>query len=111
MSTRTGRRSLENLSFVTEYLSQIIEQSGRSQSEIAENLGYRRSAIVSMWKSGATALPIDRVEPLAALCGADPVELMRVVLGGYYPVLLDFIERHPELSEIPGKYSLNEVCR
>lgn len=102
MSTRNKKISSVDPACATARISQIIDRSGKSQTFIAEQLGYRRSNIISMWKSGKTRLPLENVEPLANLCGADPAELMRVVLGSEYPELLDFIERYPEVAQIPS---------
>ncbi len=78
---------------ITTYLEHALRLTDRTQTEIAKELGYMRPNIVTMWKTGATPVPLNKVEKLAELLGADPKFLMRVVLKSYYPELLDFLSR------------------
>lgn len=52
----------------------------RSQAEIAEIAGFTSPNVVSMLKSGATKLPLDRVPKLAEALEVDPAYLLRLAL-------------------------------
>lgn len=110
MATKTGRRD-ETLPTVTDYITKIIENCPLSQVEIADQLGYTRPNIISMWKKGATAVPPEKIEKLAEICGADPRHAMRVLLNSYYPVLLKSIERHFGYSLSRGEQDVLQFCR
>ena len=64
---------------VAAYLEQAIARSKLSQAEIAEALGYERPNILSMFKTGATKVPIEIIPRLA--------------LEEYHPTLWMVIER------------------
>lgn len=52
----------------------------RSQAEIAEIAGFTSPNVVSMLKSGATKVPLDRVPKLAQALDCDPAYLLRLAL-------------------------------
>jgi transcriptional regulator with XRE-family HTH domain len=59
----------------------IAELSGRkTQSEIASEAGFANSNMISMIKSGASKLALDRVPQLAKALDCDPAFLLRLAL-------------------------------
>jgi transcriptional regulator with XRE-family HTH domain len=59
----------------------IAELSGRkTQSEIAREAGFPNPNMISMIKSGATKLALDRVPQLAKALDCDPAFLLRLAL-------------------------------
>ena len=90
---RVSHQAGDKMVPITTYLDHALRLSGRKQNEIAKELGYQRANIVTMWKTGTTPVPLNKVEKLAELLGADPKFLMRVVLNSYYPELLEFLSR------------------
>ncbi len=52
----------------------------KSQFEIATEAGFLNQNIISMLKSGATKLPLDRVPSLARALECDPAYLLRLTL-------------------------------
>lgn len=79
---------------VAEYLSQAIEISGKTQLEIAREVGYSRPNVLSMMKQGQTKVPIDKVPGLAEACGVDPASFLRLVLREYMPETYKVISKH-----------------
>ena len=77
---------------VAESLTSQIDICGKSQKEIAFELGYTKPNIITMFKQGLTKVPIPKVEALARSIGADPVYLLRIVLSEYAPDTLKAIE-------------------
>lgn len=85
---------------VIERLEQMIERSGRSQREIAAEVGYRKSNVISMMKKGDMPVPFDKAAALARACGEDPTEFARLVVREYQPELWEALEHTfgPSLS-------------
>ncbi len=77
---------------VADYLTQQINICGRSQKEIAEDMGYDKPNLITMFKQGKTRLPINKVPAAAAALGVDPVHLLRIVMGEYMPDAWEVIE-------------------
>ena len=55
-------------------------KSKKSQVEIASEAGFQNANMVSMIKSGASKLALDRVPSMARALEADPAYLMRIAL-------------------------------
>lgn len=72
------------------YLSNAIDVSGKTQRQIAEEVGYNRPNIISMLKTGEVDLPLNKVELFAASLELDPLYLLSLVMR----------ERHPEMYRI-----------
>ena len=70
---------------VAEYLSDQIEQSPKSQLEIAEEAGFEKPNVITMLKQGTMKIPLNRVGPLATALGINPRHLLRRVLEEYAP--------------------------
>lgn len=77
---------------VAEYLTAQIEICGKSQKQIAEEVGFPKANVLTMIKHGTTRIPIHRVPALARSLGVDPARFMRMVLNEYQPQILEAIE-------------------
>jgi len=69
---------------VAEYLTKAIELSGKSQREVAREVGYNKPNVVSMMKQGQTKVPIEKAPLFARACGVDPAFFLRLVLEEYH---------------------------
>lgn len=58
----------------------VLAMRPKQQSEIAEEAGFVNVNMLSMIKSGASKLPLDRVAGLAAALNCDPKLLFRLAL-------------------------------
>jgi hypothetical protein len=70
---------------VAEYLTRKIDESGKTQKEIATEIGYENPNIITMFKQGHTKLPLTTVGPFAEALNVDPAYLLRMVMAEYYP--------------------------
>jgi len=61
----------------------LNEMSGLTNTSIAEELGYERQNMISMWKTGKVRVPIDKLVPLAKLTGVDFTFLVTLWLEQY----------------------------
>lgn len=77
---------------VAQFITKKIAESGKSQKQIAEELGYEHPNVISMIKSGATKLPLEKVSAMARALNVDPGCLLRLALDEYQPGLYVAIE-------------------
>ena len=87
---------------VAEYLAAQIALSGKSQADIAREIGYERSNVVNMIKQGKLKLPITKVGQFATALGVDPVHLLRLTMAEYMPETMAAVE------EIMGRTLLTQ---
>jgi len=73
------------------HIDQLITESEKTQAEIARELGYPKANIITMFKSGTTRVPVDKVPLLADSLGVDRIELLTMWLQDYQPVLFEVI--------------------
>lgn len=78
---------------VAEYLADQIDQSPKSQLEIAQEAGFDTPNIITMFKQGKTKIPLIRVGPLAIALGINPRHLLRRVLEEYMPETWHAVEQ------------------
>lgn len=79
-------------STVADFIADRLADSDKTQREIAQECGFENPNIITMFKTGATKLPLNRIEPLAKAINADPAHLLRLVMREYIPELWDAIE-------------------
>lgn len=77
---------------VAKFLAQKIAESGKTQREIATEIGYPHANIITMFKTASTKLPLTIVGPIARALQVDPAYLIRLVLAEYYPETLEAVE-------------------
>ena len=78
---------------VAVFLAQRIEDSGKSEREIAEETGYEQPNMISMFKQGLAKIPISKVASLANALGIDPAHFLRMVMRVYMPETWDALDR------------------
>jgi hypothetical protein len=79
-------------SALARYLNKrIYELRGvKTQREIALAAGFARPNIISMFKTGETKVPLDRIVPLARALDTDPAHLLRLAM----------VDQQPELAQV-----------
>lgn len=87
--------SVSNIT-VAKYISQQLVMCGKSQIEVANEIGYDNPNVITMFKQGKTKLPIVKVKLLAKSLAVDPVFLLKLVMTEYMPDTWDVV------SEILG---------
>jgi transcriptional regulator with XRE-family HTH domain len=76
---------------VADYISRQIESCGKSQVQIAREVGYDRPNLISMIKSGQTKLPVQKIGAFARALGVDPAFMFRLVMSEYSPATWEAI--------------------
>jgi hypothetical protein len=69
-----------------------IDRSPLIQREIAAKLGYEKQNVISMFKTGQTKVPVNKIGPLARILEVDAVWLLRRALSEYQPDLWQALE-------------------
>lgn len=90
---------------IASFLDAAILASGKTNTALAKELGYNSINIISMFRSGKTHLPINKVGAFAAALDIDELELLRLILKERFPEVFDIINRRctplsPEEMEI-----------
>lgn len=70
---------------VAQFITIKVHESGKTQREIAQEAGFHNPNIITMFKTGATKVPVERVGSLARALGVDPAYLLRLVMTEYAP--------------------------
>jgi len=89
---------------VAQYLAFQLEATNKTQREIADEVGYSKPNIITMFKQGLTKVPIPSAPKLARAIGVDPAYFLRMCLNEYMPELLETIEK-----ELGGFCTKNET--
>lgn len=87
---------------VAGFLTASIHISGKLQKDIAAEIGYDKPNMITMLKKGHTALPLDKIGPLATALEVDPLHLFNLVLAEYHPETFEALKpilRGLELSK------------
>ena len=80
---------------LAQYISELIDiQAGRgkTQRQIAQEIGYEMPNMVSMFKRGEAKVPLDKILLLAKALNADPAYMLRLALRQYWPVVCKAID-------------------
>jgi transcriptional regulator with XRE-family HTH domain len=75
-----------------EIIARYIDSSAKTQREICTEMGYTKPNLITMFKQGATKVPIEKVPLLAKAVGADAVFFLRAAMRDYMPQVLETIE-------------------
>ena len=78
---------------VAQFIAIKVRESGKTQREIAHEAGFPNPNIITMFKTGATKVPVERVGPLAKALGVDTAYLLRLVMTEYAPDTWGEVER------------------
>lgn len=70
---------------VAEYLDAQINMCGKSQKQIAEEAGFPKPNIITMFKKGDTKLPLEKIGKFAKAIEVDPIHLFKLCMAEYQP--------------------------
>jgi hypothetical protein len=74
------------------FISLAIAATGKSNQEIAEEIGIPRGNVIAMIRTGSMKLPINRVSAMAKAIDVDPITLLRKVMSQGEAEILKSIE-------------------
>jgi transcriptional regulator with XRE-family HTH domain len=77
---------------VAQFVRQQILMLGKSQVEIAQQVGFEKPNVITMIKQGRTKLPMTKVTKMAEALETDPVYLLKLCMQEYQPDNWEVIE-------------------
>lgn len=85
LSGRTQESSLTGKSYqLAEWLNRHLDTlTSQTNEQLAAELGYSRPNIISMWRTGRTRIPLDRISKIAKILKVDPLYLLPMWLEQY----------------------------
>jgi hypothetical protein len=101
---------------LTQYLAKRIDSLHGvvSQADIARALDYEKANIISMFKTGMTKVPLDKIPALAEVLRVDPAHLMKLGLEQYWPgrinILNQFFEQMVTANELELVKAVREAA-
>jgi hypothetical protein len=78
---------------VAEFFSWQVDLCGKTQKQIAEEAGFQKPNIITMFKKGDTKLPLEKIGRIAKAIEVDPIHLMCMCLREYMPETFWEIEK------------------
>lgn len=69
------------------YIAIKMDEVGKSNTQVASELGYEKPNVVAMMRSGSMRLPLNKVAAMAAALECDPIFLLEKVLTETNPEL------------------------
>jgi transcriptional regulator with XRE-family HTH domain len=79
---------------VSQFIASLIEKSGKTRKEIANESDLGKPNMISMLKNGETKLPLAKLGSFAIAVHTDPAQLLKLCLREYYPDVWDAIRSH-----------------
>lgn len=73
------------------FMTAAILTCGKTQAQVAKEIGFENANNISLIKSGRAHLSIDKVIPFAKSVGAPPDDFMMMYLSERQPEVYDFI--------------------
>lgn len=70
---------------VAQYFTEQVSLSGKSQVELAHEMGFNAVNVISNIKAGKTKLPLTRIGLAAKALGIDALHLLKMALIEYFP--------------------------
>lgn len=96
---------------VSEFITSLIEKSGKTRKEIANEAGLGKPNMISMLKNGETKLPLAKLGSFAKAVHTDPAYLLKLCLTEYYPDVWAAIQDHLESAITSDELQLVKAIR
>ncbi len=77
---------------VAEFIADRLAAIDKTQRQVATECGLENANVITMFKQGATKLPLNRIGPLAKALEVDPAHLLRLAMLEYAPDTWKFME-------------------
>lgn len=77
---------------VAEYVTRLIEQSGKPHERIAKEIDYDSPEVIAKFMDGTLKVPMNKLRPLAKALDANSTMLLRMMMAEYLPDTLVEVE-------------------
>ncbi|HHT4259209.1 TPA: hypothetical protein ACTYZB_004876 [Klebsiella variicola] len=75
------------------FMTAAMIACGKTQAQVAKEIGFENANNISLIKSGRAHLSIDKVIPFAVSVGAPPDEFMMMYLSERMPEVYNFVKK------------------
>ena len=110
--SKAGRPRVNSKSAITSPLSEFLDanwnRAGLTNDEAANEFGFRAANLVSMWRTGRTAVPIAHLQKIAQLLKVDVTTLERHLMTANEAEIIRAL-RHATKNTDPA-YSLARLA-
>lgn len=91
------------------FMTAAIMACGKTQAQVAKEIGFENANNISLIKSGRAHLSIDKVIPFAKSVGAPPDDFMMMYLSERNPEVHDFVMKFKkENAELKKKLGITD---
>ena len=87
MSSQTNPRVT-----VADFIADRLAETDKTQRQVAQECGFEKPNIITMFKNGSTKLPLNRIGRLAKALDVEPAYLLRLAMQEYMPDTWEAIE-------------------
>jgi hypothetical protein len=81
---------------VSEIIASLVNKSGKTCKQIADEAELGKPNMISMLKRGGTKLPLAKIGLFAKAVHTDPARLLKLCLAEYYPDVWSAIQEYLE---------------
>ncbi|WP_446917139.1 helix-turn-helix domain-containing protein, partial [Klebsiella pneumoniae] len=85
------------------FMTAAMMTSGKTQAQVAKEIGFENANNISLIKSGRAHLSVDKVIPFARAVGAPPDEFMMMYLSERIPEVYEFVKKIKDENEVLKK--------
>jgi transcriptional regulator with XRE-family HTH domain len=96
---------------VAAFVRQQLKIIGKSQCEIARQVGFEKPNVITMIKQGKTKLPLAKVGRMAKALDADPVFLLKLCMSTYHQDTWLYVEPMLESALTEDEVSMLRAWR
>ena len=75
-------------------ITQALERTDKTQLQIALEMGYDKSNIITMFKQGLTRVPLEKIPAFAEATDQDAAELVRMWMEEFIPESWAVVQAH-----------------
>lgn len=77
----------ENENPVSVFLTRALEDSEKTQAQVAKEMGLAKGNVMTMFKQGLSPMPIRHIPSFCESTNSDVIELMTLALREYHPAM------------------------
>ncbi len=93
------------------HLKARIEACRKSEAQIADEIGYERGRVISMFETGEMRIPLSIAGELAIAVEDDPVHFIQLMIESYAPETHKWVRWGPSMLLTARERSIIEVVR
>lgn len=90
------------------FMTAAMLTCGKTQAQIAKEVGFENANNISLIKSGRAHLSLDKVIPFARAVGAPPDDFMMMYLSERFPKSMNLLKIKNENDDLKSKLGITD---